>query len=146
MRFEGTVTINAPRNNVWETLMCNAIFAQITPGVSDVHTVVEQRQYLLDVGLSIASTPTTLQATIIWDDVREAERLVWHSCVPYGGQQIALHGTMEFSGEDPCQIDFASEIKNVPASLPPSLVHKITSAGIRQFFTNLKSVVEKAPA
>ncbi len=122
--------------------MQESVFGQIAPGVTAVTTVVEHQHYLIDVGVPFNGTTSVMQAEIVWDYVSEAERLDWTSCLPYGTQTVVSTGSMRFSGEESCQIVFESEIAQMPYGLPPALVHKMTSTGIRKFFQGLKQQVE----
>ena len=142
MRFEGTVTINAPRTRVWAMLIDSAVFQRLAPTIVTVQELEPQRRFVLEVGLPFRAEGVTISAEVIWESVVANEQLLWLVRLPYSNQKIKSSGEMCLTGLDQCQIEFWSEISELPKSLPAPLVHNIATKGIRTFFSNLKTEAE----
>ncbi len=142
MRFAGTVTIKVPRKIVWAHLMDQAFFVKIAPGINAIKTVEVDKRFIISVGLPIGAQPLAVKGEIVWNDCVEAEKLLFTCIVPFAATAVEILGEMLFSGDENCVITFSAELRNLPSTLPPKMIHGIASQHIRTFFTNLKTETE----
>lgn len=144
MRFEGSVSIAAPPVAVWRALTDTTTFGRITPGVVGIETIVPDERFTVFTGVTLGSQILALPIDVHWTERRHAERLTIAARSEVSGQVVAVHGHLDFSGEETTRIVFAADVPALPRSLPPALVHNVIGKTIRAFFMNLKQEVETA--
>ena len=145
MEFDGTVTIHAPREKVWQFLTSPEFVSQCAPGVQSVEVLVPDKQFRTVATIGLGSARVTFQADVEWLEmqVNEYARMKAHGKAPGSGVDVVSEMRLT-SREDDTELNWYAEIKvvGVIASTAARLMGGVTRNMTNAFFECVKSKIE----
>ena len=66
MKFDGSVTINAKQDTVWEFLTDPHMVSQCAPGVKEVEVVVPDKRFRTDIGVALRAVKVSFAMDVEW--------------------------------------------------------------------------------
>lgn len=145
MLFEGTVTINARKEKVWEYLTSPEFVSQCAPGIQSMQVVVPDKQFKAIATIGFGSVRVTFEADVEWVEMRvhEYARMKAHGKAPGSGVDVVSE--MRLSGQDgQTTLDWKADVVvvGVIASTAARLMSGITRNLTSAFFECVKGKIE----
>jgi carbon monoxide dehydrogenase subunit G len=148
MNFKGTVTINAPRERVWQFLTDPEQIAACAPGLESVEIVEPDQKFRAVASVGFGSVKARFVTDASWMDLQAPNhaRMKFHGKAPGS----AVDGTSEMllrDGEKPDQtvlqwssdVTVVGSIANLAARLMGPVTQKLTDA----FFDSVRKKIEQ---
>ena len=146
MNFEGSVTINAPLQVVWEFLTNPDTVSKCAPGLKSVEIVVPDQQFKAVAAVGFGAVSVTFTNDVSFVELHPPERAVVkvHGSAP--GSALDLMSEMRLSegGDGATELHSTADIQIVGtiASLASRMMVGVTKKLTGMFFTCVKSKIE----
>lgn len=147
MNFKGTVTINAPRQRVWDFLTDPNQVAQCAPGLDSVEIIEPDKKFRATASIGFGAVKATFVTDAEWVGLEPPNRAKtkFHGRAPGS----VVDGTSEMllsDGEKPGQtvLQWSADVTVVGtiASLASRLMGPVTQKITDSFFENVRKKVE----
>ena len=148
MNFKGTVTINAPREKVWDFLTDPQQIAECAPGLESVEVITPNEKFraVASVGFGAVKATFVTDATWLGLDAPNRAKMKIHGKAPGS----VVDGTSEMvlrDGDKPGQtvLNWSSDVTVVGtiASLAARLMGPVTQKLTDSFFDQVRKRIEK---
>ncbi len=147
MQFDGSVTINAPLEHVWNFLVEPASISQCVPGLDTLEIVVPGKQFKAVASLGLGNMRVVFNANIDFVELQPPHyaKMKAHGDAPGSAADVvsemrltngAENGTTELQWS--AEIAIVGKIAATAARLMPSVTRKMTAT----FFDCVKSKIE----
>ncbi len=146
MRFDGTVTINAPREKVWDFLTDPYQVSQCAPGLKSVDVIEPDKKFKAVAGVGFGSVKVTFETDVEWVEVDPPNhaKMKAHGKAP--GSGVDINSVMDLlDGTDgSTELQWSAEIVVVGtiASLASRLMGSVTRKLTGEFFNCVKDKIE----
>jgi molybdenum cofactor cytidylyltransferase len=150
MRFEGTVTIGAPRAAVWAFLTDPHKVAECAPGLESVEVLVPDQRFRATAGVGFGSVKARFVTDVEWLDLDRPNRarMKAHGNAP--GSAVDATSVMELrdAGESGTELHWSADVTVVGtiASLAARLMGGVTQKLTGAFFEEVKKRIEGGAA
>ena len=146
MYFEGTVNINAPRQNVWEFLIDPHLVSQCAPGVSSVEVVIPEKRFRVGVALGLGSVKVKFMMDVEFVELEEPNRakLKAHGTAPGSATDVVSEMILAAAADGSTELQWSADVNivgtiaSLAARFAPGLTKKLTG----EFFRCVKATVE----
>jgi uncharacterized protein len=145
MMLEGNVTINAPREKVWEYLTSPDFVTGCAPGVNSVEVVVPDKQFKAVATIGFGSAKVVFEADVEWLEMYENRfaKMKAHGKTP--GSGVDMISEMRLTNHDQTtDLDWKADIIVVGqlASTAARLMSGVTRNITSSFFDCVKGKIE----
>jgi uncharacterized protein len=145
MMLEGNVTINAPREKVWEYLTSPDFVTGCAPGVNSVEVVVPDKQFKAIATIGFGSAKVVFEADVEWLEMYENRfaKMKAHGKTP--GSGVDMISEMRLTNHDQTtDLDWKADIVVVGqlASTAARLMSGVTRNITSSFFDCIKGKIE----
>jgi carbon monoxide dehydrogenase subunit G len=146
VHFEGTVTINAPRQKVWEYLTDPQSVSQCAPGLQSVEIVEPDKRFKAVAGIGFGSVKVTFENDVEWISLVPPDRAEMKAHGKTPGSAVDVTSVMALSdGPDgSTELQWSADIVVVGtiASLASRLMGSLTRKLTGEFFNCVKGRIE----
>ncbi len=146
MRFEGSLTINAPRGVVWVFLTDPHQVAQCAPGVESVDIVVPDQKFRATAAIGFGSVKVrfTGDAEFVELDVPERAKLKAHGNAPGSAVDVITEMALTEAADGTTEMKWTADIVilGTLASLAARLMSSVTQKLTAEFFNCFKKKIE----
>lgn len=146
MYFEGSVTISAPIDKVWNSMTDAEFVAQCAPGVKEIEVILPNEKYVAVASISFGAVVAVFKADVEYLELREHEfaRIKAHGVTP--GSAVDVVSEMSFIAcpdsstelKWSANIEIAGKIVSFASRMMGSLAKKLTTT----FFDCVKRKIE----
>jgi carbon monoxide dehydrogenase subunit G len=147
MKFDGSVTIRAKQDVVWEFLTDPHLVSQCAPGVKEVEIVIPDKQFRTNVGIALGAVKVNFAMDVEWIELDGPNRAKMRARGNAPGSAAEVEGTMTLSELEPNVIELYWEanvqIMGRIASLAMRLAPGVTKKLVGEFFDCVVSRIEK---
>ncbi len=147
MKFDGSVTIRAKQDVVWEFLTDPHLVSQCAPGVKEVEIVIPDKQFRTNVGIALGAVKVNFAMDVEWIELDGPNRAKMRARGNAPGSAAEVEGTMTLSELEPNVIELYWEanvqIMGRIASLAMRLAPGVTKKLVGEFFGCVVSRIEK---
>ena len=146
MKLQGSVTIRAPRQNVWDFLTDPQAVARCTPGLESIEVVEPGRKFRAVASIGLGSIKTRFTVDIEWVELRppEAARARAHGTAPGSTADVTAEMALEATGDDTTELRWEADVTilGTIASLASRMMGGVTQKLSAQFFDCVRKQVE----
>jgi uncharacterized protein len=145
MMLEGNVTINAPREKVWEYLTSPDFVTGCAPGVNSVEVIVPDKQFKAVATIGFGSAKVVFEADVEWLEMYENRfaKMKAHGKTPGSGVDVISEMRLT-NHDDTTDLDWKADIVVVGqlASTAARLMSGVTRNLTSSFFDCMKGKIE----
>jgi len=146
MKFDGQVTIKAPRHKVWQFLTDPHGVSQCVPGLESMHVITPQEKFQAVAAIGLGTVKVRFNTEVEWLDLEEPGHAKLKAKGTAPGNSMEAIGQMDLldGPDDTTELKWSAEIKifgtiaNLAARLMGSVTRKLTKA----FFDCVKEKIE----
>jgi carbon monoxide dehydrogenase subunit G len=146
MQLNGSVTFNAPRNEVWEVLTDADIVARCAPGVESVEVVEENVKYKVVASVGFGNIKARFSGDLEFLELVEPSfaKIKGHGTAPGSAADVVAEMTLTDGEEDTTVLDWIAEvtIMGTIASLANRMMGSVTQKLTTDFFNKIKERVD----
>ena len=146
MRYEGTITISAPRGVVWVFLTDPHQVAQCAPGVESVETIVPDYKFRANAAIGFGSVKARFTGEVEFLELEPPTRakLKAHGDAPGSAADVVSEMVLTDGPDGTTEMKWSVDIVvlGTLASLAARLMSSITQKLTAQFFDCLKAKIE----
>ena len=147
MKFNGSVTIRAKQDVVWEFLTDPHMVSQCAPGVAEVEIVIPDKQFRTNVGIALGAVKVSFAMDVEWIELDVPNRAIMHARGSAPGSAAEVEGTMTLSELEPnvtelywkANVQIMGRIASLAMRLAPGVTKKL----VGEFFDCVVSRIEK---
>jgi carbon monoxide dehydrogenase subunit G len=147
MKFDGSVTIRAKQDVVWEFLTDPHLVSQCAPGVKEVEIVIPDKQFRTNVGIALGAIKVNFAMDVEWIELDVPNRAKMRARGNAPGSAAEVEGTMTLSELESNVTELYWEanvqIMGRIASLAMRLAPGVTKKLVGEFFDCVVSRIEK---
>ncbi len=147
MHFEGSVSINAPREKVYAFLTDPNLVSQCAPGLESMQIVVPDKQFKVIASIGFGSVKVTFDVDVEWQDLQPPNyaRMKAHGKAPGSGADVVSDMRLSSNPENTvtelqwtADVSIVGSIASMAARLLGGMTKKLSGA----FFECVKSKIE----
>ena len=146
MRFEGSLTINAPRGVVWVFLTDPHQMAQCVPGVESVETLVPDQKFRATAAIGFGSVKVRFTGDVefLELDVPNRAKLKGHGNAPGSAADVTSEMFLSDGSDGTTEMKWTADvvILGTLASLAARLMSSVTQKLTAEFFNCFKKKIE----
>jgi len=146
MRFEGSLTINAPRGVVWVFLTDPHQVAQCVPGVESVETLVPDQKFRATAAIGFGSVKVRFTGDVefLELDVPNRAKLKGHGNAPGSAADVTSEMFLSDGFDGTTEMKWTADvvILGTLASLAARLMSSVTQKLTAEFFNCFKKKIE----
>lgn len=146
MHFDGTVSINAPRQKVWEYLTDPNSVSECAPGLKSVEVIEPDKKFRAVAGVGFGSVKVTFEVDVEWVELDPPNhaRMKAHGKAPGSGVDITSVMNLSNGSEGATELQWSADIVVVGtiASLASRLMGSMTRKLTGEFFNCVKGKIE----
>ena len=146
MHFDGTVSINAPRQKVWEYLTDPNSVSECAPGLKSVEVIEPDKKFRAVAGVGFGSVKVTFEIDVEWVELDPPNhaRMKAHGKAPGSGVDITSVMNLTNGSEGATELQWSADIVVVGtiASLASRLMNSMTRKLTGEFFSCVKGKIE----
>lgn len=146
MHFDGTVTINASRQKVWEYLTNPDSVSECAPGLKSVEVIEPDKKFRAVAGVGFGSVKVAFEVDVEWVELDPPNhaRMKAHGKAPGSGVDITSVMNLSNGSEDATELQWSADIVVVGtiASLASRLMSSMTRKLTGEFFSCVKGKIE----
>jgi carbon monoxide dehydrogenase subunit G len=146
MRFEGTISINAPRDKVWQFLTDPASVGQCAPGVESVEVLVPNQKFkaIAAIGFGSVKARFSGEAEFLELDAPNRAKLKAHGNAPGSAADVMSEMFLSDGPDGATEMKWTADvvILGTLASLAARLMSGITQKLAAEFFNCFKKTIE----
>lgn len=148
MRFEDTVTINAPLQKTWAFLINAEEVAKCAPGVEAVETIEENKTYKVTASIGFGNIKVRFLADLEFLEMIEPSfaKIKAHGTAPGSAADVFAEMTLSEIDENTTSLAWQADITilGTIASMANRMMGSVTKKLAGQFFSGVKEKVENA--
>lgn len=146
MRFEGTVTINAPQEKVYAHLIDPDFVSQCAPGLESVEVVEPGKQFKVVASLGLGSVKARFTVNVIFDELDPPKyaRLKARGNTPGSAVEVVSDMRLVSNANNGTDLNWMADVKIVGsiANMASRLMGGVTKKMSGEFFACVKSKIE----
>jgi carbon monoxide dehydrogenase subunit G len=146
VHFDGTVSINAPRQKVWEYLTDPNSVSECAPGLKSVEVIEPDKKFRAVAGVGFGSVKVTFEIDVEWVELDPPNhaRMKAHGKAPGSGVDITSVMNLTNGSEGATELQWSADIVVVGtiASLASRLMNSMTRKLTGEFFSCVKGKIE----
>ncbi len=146
MKFEGTVTIDAPREKVWAGLTDPNLVSQCAPGLQSMRIVVPDKQFNVVASIGFGAVKMTFDANVEWLqlDAPTYAKVKAHGNAPGSGVDVTSDMHLNSLSDSATEVQWAADIVVVGsiAGLASRMMGGMTKQLTSSFFNCIKAKIE----
>jgi hypothetical protein len=146
VHFDGTVSINAPRQKVWEYLTDPNSVSECAPGLKSVEVIEPDKKFRAVAGVGFGSVKVTFEVDVEWVELDPPNhaRMKAHGKAPGSGVDITSVMNLTNGSEGATELQWSADIVVVGtiASLASRLMNSMTRKLTGEFFSCVKGKIE----
>lgn len=147
MKFDGSVTIRAKQDVVWEFLTDPHLVSQCAPGVKEVEIVIPDKHFRTNVGIALGAIKVNFAMDVEWIELDVPNRAKMRARGNAPGSAAEVEGTMTLSELESnvtelyweANVQIMGRIASLAMRLAPGVTKKLVS----EFFDCVVSRIEK---
>jgi len=147
MQFEGTVSINAPQEKVWDFLINPETVSQCVPGMESLEVIEPGKKFRAIAGLGLGTVKVKFKTEIEWLEMVQPDRAKMHAkgTAPGSSMEAATEMHLIKSAAGMTELRWSADIKiyGKIASLAARLMGSVTKKLSAAFFECVKKKVEE---
>ena len=146
MKFEGTISIDAPRDKVWASIINPHLVSQCAPGLKSLEIVEPDKLFKVVVGIGFGSVMVTFTTNVEFVELTAPDyaRMRAHGTAP--GSAVDVTGEMRLSDEtdNKTSLAWTADVAVVGsiAGLASRMMSGLTKKLTNDFFTCFKEKIE----
>ena len=149
MRFQGDVTIEAPRAQAWGFLTDPSQVAQCAPDLQSLR-IVDEQQFTVIARAGVGSVKGTFTFAVTWLERQAPERARVQARGKLPGSAVDMETLMVLSevGESETSLHWEADVRvnGLIASVGARLLQGAADKTTRELFTCIKAKLETAPS
>ena len=146
MNFEGTVTINAPPEKVWEFVTDAEAVSKCVPGLESMEIVTPQEKFKAVASVGFGTVKVTFGADVEWVDLDPPKRagMKAHATAPGSAVDVTAHMDLAAGPDDSTELGWSADVTvaGTIASLASRMMGGVSKKLTNDFFDCLKQQVE----
>ncbi len=146
MKFEGTVTINAPREKVWASVTDPNLVSQCAPGLQSMEIIEPDRLFKVVAAVGFGTVKATFNADVEWVEMSAPDyaRVKAHAKTPGSAVDVTSDMRLSSAGEGATELGWSADIVVVGtiASLASRMMGGMTKKLTGAFFECIKAKIE----
>lgn len=150
MHFEGTVTINAPRETVWRFLTDPAGVSQCVPGLESIEVLEPGRRFRAVAGIGFGTVKARFTNEVEWVelDVPNHARMKAHGTAPGSATDVESGMRLSDNPAGGTDLHWTADVlvSGTIASLAARLLGGVTQKLTAAFFDCVRATIERPPA
>lgn len=146
MQLQGTVTIKAPLEAVWEFLTDPNAVSQCAPGLQSLEILIPDEKFRVVAAIGFGAVKAVFKTDVEWLELDPPNRakMKAHGTAPGSAVDAISEMVMTSLGSDETQLDWSADIVVVGtiASLASRMMSGVTKKMTGIFFDCVKSEIE----
>jgi uncharacterized protein len=146
MHFEGTVTINAPRDHVWEFLTDPHSVSQCAPGVQSLEIIEPDKKFRANVSVGLGTVKAKFTMDVEWLELDSPNRarMKGHGTAPGSAVDVLSEMVLVENSDGGTELNWTADITvlGTIASLASRLMGSVTQKLTTSFFACVKQKIE----
>jgi hypothetical protein len=146
MRFEGTITIKAPREKVWRFLTDAEAVAACAPGLESIEVLSPGEKFRAVTALGLGTVKARFENEVEWTDLEPPSRgrMRFHGTAPGSAVDGTATMTLSESGPGKTELAWTAEVTVVGtiASLAARLLGGVAKKLTTGFFAKVRKKIE----
>lgn len=146
MQLQGTVTIKAPLEAVWEFLTDPNAVSQCAPGLQSLEILIPDEKFRVVAAIGFGAVKAVFKTDVEWLELDPPNRakMKAHGTAPGSAVDAISEMVMTSLGNDETQLDWSADIVVVGtiASLASRMMSGVTKKMTGIFFDCVKSEIE----
>ena len=146
MQIEGTVTIQAPRDKVWEFLTSPEFVKDCAPGVQSVDVIIPEKQFKVVTMVGFGSAKVTFETEVEWLEMvtHRYAKMKAHGKTPGSGVDVISEMRLTHNS-DTTNLDWKADVIVVGqlASTAARLMSSVTRNLTGAFFDCVRGKIEQ---
>lgn len=146
MNFEGTVSINAPRDKVWAFLIEPERVSECAPGLQSLEIIVPDEKFHVVASVGFGAVKATFKTDLEFVELEPPQRakVKAHGNAPGSAVDVMSEMRLSAAGDNTTQLDWTADITVVGtlASLASRLMGGVTKNLTGAFFDCVKEKIE----
>jgi carbon monoxide dehydrogenase subunit G len=147
MQLSGNVTINAPRQRVWDFLTDPQKAGQCAPGVERVEIVEPGRKFRATVAVGFGAMKARFTGEAEWLELEPPHRakMKAHGSAPGSAADVAAEMILADGPEGATEMRWTAEpaVMGQLASLASRMMASVSQKLAQQFYENVKKMIEQ---
>lgn len=146
MRFEGTVSINAPRQKAWGFLTDANSVAQCAPGLESLEIVEPDKKFRVVVSVGLGNLKARFTADVEWVeiDAPNLAKMKAHGTAPGSAVDVIAEMALSDGANGATDLRWSADISvlGTIAALASRMMGSVTQKLTTQFFDCVKAKIE----
>lgn len=146
MRLEGDVTINAPREKVWDFLMDIEAMGECVPGLESLEAIEPDQKYHATASVGLGTVRVKFDADVEWLEIERPTRalLKGHGTAPGSAGDATAEMVLSDNPDGSTTLTWWADVmvSGTIASLASRLMSSVTKKLTATFFECVKEQVE----
>ena len=147
MRFEGTVSINAPQEKVYAFLTDPSLVSQCAPGLESMQIIIPDKEFKVIAAIGFGTVKVTFDVNVEWDELQPPNyaKMKAHGKAPGSGADVVSDMTLSSNPENTvtelkwgADVSIVGSIASMAARMLSGMTKKLSGA----FFECVKSKIE----
>lgn len=146
LHLNGSTTINAPRQTVFNRLTDPNFFARTLPDSEDVH-VVDGSTLEAKVKVKIAVVSSTLRVRMTVSGREPPDRATLFVEGSGGGSSLKISSNFTLTGDSPTRMDWTADadLSGIMAGLGSTLLKGFATKKVDEIFRGITEAIEQTP-
>lgn len=149
MHLEGTHTLSAPPQEIWNLLMDSEVLARITPAISRLEPIGEDK-YKAVAEVKLGPVKGSFSGEMELSDKKEPEHFVLHMQQKSRMGNVSAEGRIELHGQDNDETEVAftgdAKLSGTLARMGQRVLGGVANTMVKQFFQNLEEELTASQA
>jgi carbon monoxide dehydrogenase subunit G len=146
MHFEGTVTIDAPRNKVWEFLTDPNGVSQCVPGLESLEIITPKEKFRAIAAIGLGTVKARFKTDVEWVELDEPNRakMKAHGTAPGSVMDTTSEMILSDGPDGSTELQWSADvtIRGTIASLAARMMGSVTQKLTSAFFECVKKKIE----
>jgi carbon monoxide dehydrogenase subunit G len=146
MKFDGEVTIQAPREKVWAFLTNPEAVAACAPGVESMEVVEEGKKFKAVASVGMGNLKARFNADVEWVELDEPNSAVMkaHGVAPGSAADVQAEMTLSDGADGTTRMQWTADINimGTIASLAARMMGSVTKKLTAEFFDCMQAQIE----
>ncbi len=149
MHLEGTHTLSAPPQHIWNLLMDSAVLARITPAVSRLEPLGDDK-FKAVAAVKLGPVKGSFSGEMELSDKQEPDHFTLHMRQNSRMGNVNAAGRIELHGQDDNTTEVAftgdAKLSGTLARMGQRVLGGVANTMVKQFFQNLEQELANSPA
>ena len=146
MHLEGTVSIAAPRQKVWDSLTDPYFVVQCAPGLESMDVIEPNKRFQVVAGAGFGAIKVTFKTDVEWLELDAPTRasMKVHGIAPGSAMDMTSEMILSDGSDESTELNWTAEIVvlGTIASVAARLMHPVANLLVGTLFKCIKSKIE----